>query len=136
MILYGSYARGDYTEDSDSDIMILVDLPNEEMDSYLNSLSEIGFQYNVEHDIWINSICSVLVKEGIALKRHKDTISYFDKNYIHAGIFPRKLGRKIVTAEEIRHTSDYDTFYIASKEITAQQTAEKLLVLVAEYLEK
>ena len=38
VILYGSYARGDYTEDSDIDIMILVDLPNEKLDSYLDPL--------------------------------------------------------------------------------------------------
>lgn len=56
VILYGSYARGDYTEDSDIDIMILVDLPNEKLDSYLDSLSELGFQYNIEHDIWIMPI--------------------------------------------------------------------------------
>lgn len=84
-----------------------------------------------------HSICAVLAKDGIAFKRHKDTISYFNKNYIHIGIFPKELGRKIVAAEEIRHASDYDTFYIASKEITAQQiqTAEKLFALSAEYLE-
>ena len=34
VILYGSYARGDYTVDSDIDIMILVDLPDEGMDKY------------------------------------------------------------------------------------------------------
>ena len=56
VILYGSYARGDYTEDSDIDIMILVDLPDEELDGYVDSLSELGFQYNVEHDIWIMPI--------------------------------------------------------------------------------
>lgn len=56
VILYGSYARGDYTADSDIDIMILVDLPNEELDCYLDSLSELGFQYNVKHDIWIMPI--------------------------------------------------------------------------------
>lgn len=84
-----------------------------------------------------HSICAVLAKEGVAFKRHKDTVSYFNKNYIHTGIFPNELGRKIVTAEEIRHASDYDTFYIASKEITAQQiqTAEQLLSLVTKYLE-
>lgn len=38
------------------------------------------------------------------------------------------MGRKIVKAEEIRHASDYDTFYIASKEVTEQQieTAEEI----------
>lgn len=37
-------------------------------------------------------------------------------------------------AEEIRHASDYDTFYIASKMITAEQieTAEKILLELAE----
>ncbi len=53
VILYGSYARGDYTEDSDVDIMILVDLPDEKLDSYSDTLSELDFEYNVEHDIWM-----------------------------------------------------------------------------------
>ena len=68
--------------------------------------------------------------------RHKDTLSYFNKNYVQPEIFPRELGRKIVKAEEIRHASDYDTFYIASKDVTAQQieTAERLLKLAENYL--
>lgn len=31
VILYGSYARGDYKDNSDVDVMILVDLPEEEI---------------------------------------------------------------------------------------------------------
>ena len=83
-----------------------------------------------------HTICAVLSKEGVAFKRHKDTLSYFNKNYVQPEIFPRELGRKIVKAEEIRHASDYDTFYIASKEITAQQieTATKILELAEQYL--
>ena len=83
-----------------------------------------------------HTICAVLAKEGIAFKKHKDTLSYFNKNYVQPEIFPRELGRKIVKAEEIRHASDYDTFYIASKEITAQQieTAAKILELAEKYL--
>ncbi len=53
VILYGSYARGDYTVDSDIDIMILVDLPDESMDKYSDALSEVGFEYNVSYGIWI-----------------------------------------------------------------------------------
>jgi uncharacterized protein (UPF0332 family) len=85
-----------------------------------------------------HTISAVLAKEGVAFKRHKDTLSYFNKNYIRTGIFPRELGRKIVKAEEIRHASDYDTFYIASKEVTAQQiqTAEHILQLAENYLKE
>ena len=73
---------------------------------------------------------------GVSFKRHKDAISYFNKNYIHTEIFPKDLGRKIVKAEEIRHASDYDTFYIASKEVTEQQieTAKRILSLAEAYL--
>lgn len=53
VILYGSYARGDYTPDSDVDIMLLVDLTPEEMDAYTDALSELGYDYNVNHDIWM-----------------------------------------------------------------------------------
>jgi uncharacterized protein (UPF0332 family) len=84
-----------------------------------------------------HAISAVLAKEGIAFKKHKDTLGYFNKNYIRKGIFPVELGRRIVRAEEIRHASDYDTFYIASKEVTAQQieTARLILQLAEEYLE-
>lgn len=53
VILYGSYARGDFTSDSDVDIMILVDLNGEEMDKYLDELAEVGFEYNVAYGIWM-----------------------------------------------------------------------------------
>lgn len=80
-----------------------------------------------------HAVSAVLALEGITFKRHKDTLGYFNKNYVAKEIFPRDLGRKIVKAEEIRHESDYDTFYIASKEETVQQieTAEQLIKLVS-----
>ena len=86
--------------------------------------------YSIYH-----TIDALLSIEGIAFKRHKDTLSYFNKQYVATEIFPRDMGRKVVKAEEIRHASDYDTFYVASKEITLQQveTAEQLLQLAKEY---
>lgn len=89
--------------------------------------------YSIYH-----TIDAVLSVEGIAFKRHKDTLAYFNKQYIAKDIFPRDMGRRIVKAEEIRHASDYDTFYVASKEITLQQveTAEQLLHLAKEYYSK
>ena len=52
VILYGSYARGDFEKDSDIDIMLLVDLSEEEINSFSDDLSELGFDYNVMYDIW------------------------------------------------------------------------------------
>lgn len=86
--------------------------------------------YSIYH-----TIDAILSIEGIAFKRHKDTLAYFNKQYIATGIFPREMGKKIVKAEEIRHASDYDTFYVASKDITKQQveTAEQLLNIAKLY---
>ena len=53
-------------------------------------------------------------------------------------VFPREMGRKIGQAEEIRHVSDYDDFYIASKEEAERQitVAEEFINLVEKYCEK
>lgn len=89
--------------------------------------------YSIYH-----TIDAILSIEEIAFKRHKDTLAYFNKQYVATEIFPREMGRKIVKAEEIRHASDYDTFYVASKEITIQQieTAKQLFCLAVEYYER
>lgn len=85
-----------------------------------------------------HAIDAVLAKEPIAFKKHKDTLSYFNKNYVHTEIFPRNIGRKISRLEIIRHKSDYDTFYIASKDDAAEQieVAEEIVDLVKNYLLK
>lgn len=56
VILYGSYARGDFTEESDVDIMILLDLPDEEIKSYRHQLSEQTFDFNMDFDLDIKPI--------------------------------------------------------------------------------
>lgn len=56
-------------------------------------------------------------------KKYKDTILNFNKEYIKTEIFPRELGKKIAGAEEIRHASDYDDFYIATVEESKEQIA-------------
>lgn len=68
-------------------------------------------------------------------KRHKDAIANFNKDYVRTEIFPRKIGHQIAEAEEIRHASDYDDFYIASKEEAEEQiqVAKSFLVLVQNY---
>ena len=56
VILYGSYARGDYTNDSDVDIMILLDLDDMEIKQFRHELSSATYDFNLEHDIDIKPI--------------------------------------------------------------------------------
>ena len=83
-----------------------------------------------------HAVDAVLALEPVAFKKHKDTIAYFNKNYIHMEKFPKNIGRKISRLEIIRHKSDYDDFYIASKEEAMEQieVADEIVRLVSEYL--
>ena len=56
IILYGSYARGDYNNFSDVDIMILTILSNEEIEEYRETISEIIFDIQIETDVYISPI--------------------------------------------------------------------------------
>lgn len=82
-----------------------------------------------------HAISAVHALAGKAYKRHKDALSNFNKDYIHSEVFPKEYGRRIAEAEEIRHASDYDDFYIATKAEVEKQidTAMKLAELVEVY---
>ena len=58
IILYGSYARGDYNESSDIDIMILTDLTNDEIEEYRTKIYD--YAYDIEEannfDIWLSPL--------------------------------------------------------------------------------
>ena len=56
VILYGSYARGDYTEDSDIDIMVLLDLSDIDIKKYRHELSGITYDFNMDYDLDIRPI--------------------------------------------------------------------------------
>ena len=62
----------------------------------------------------------------------------FNKDYVKTSVFPREMGRKIGQAEEIRHASDYDDFYIASKEETMEQieNTKSVILAVKDYLSR
>ena len=56
VILYGSYARGDYTTESDIDIMILLDLTDMDIKNYRHELSEMTYDFNMDNGIDIKPI--------------------------------------------------------------------------------
>ena len=56
VILYGSYARGDFRPDSDIDIMILADLTEMEIEDFGRQLSWSTYDFNEEHETDIKPI--------------------------------------------------------------------------------
>ena len=56
IILYGSYARGDFRPDSDVDIMILVDMSDLELKAYAQQLSYMTYDFNMDNDLDIKPI--------------------------------------------------------------------------------
>lgn len=81
VILYGSYARGDYGKDSDIDILILVDL--KDFKQCEDRIVDLTYDFNMEHgtdimpivqniehfDYWKNSYMFYrnVSKEGVAI---------------------------------------------------------------------
>lgn len=60
IILYGSYARGDYNESSDIDIMILTDLTDDEIVKYREKIWD--YAYDLEFDNNFDITLSPLIK--------------------------------------------------------------------------
>lgn len=85
-----------------------------------------------------HAINAIHALHGAGYKRHKDAIANFNKEYVKTEIFPRKIGRRISEAEEIRHASDYDDFYIATVDEAKRQieTADMFLTLVETYCQE
>ena len=54
VILYGSYARGDYNKNSDIDIMILTDLPVDEIIKYRNQILDYAYELEWNNNFDIN----------------------------------------------------------------------------------
>lgn len=81
IILYGSYARGDYNKKSDVDIMILSDLSFKEIEDYRDKISDIA--YDIELDTGI--ILSPVIKN---IEKYNSRIHYvpFYKNVQKEGV--------------------------------------------------
>ena len=58
IILYGSYARGDFNKSSDIDIMILTDLTDDEIIKYRTQIWNFAYDIEFDNDV----ILSPLVK--------------------------------------------------------------------------
>lgn len=86
------------------------------------------------------SIKALLATEQIEAATHNGALKQFNFAFIYKGngTFTTDDYQKIARAEQIRNASDYDDFYIASKEEAKQQVenAEYLTEKVVKYIDE
>jgi predicted nucleotidyltransferase len=56
VVLFGSYARGDYDAESDIDVMLILDDDDESLKNYNDILASIEVDIDLKHDVVLYSI--------------------------------------------------------------------------------
>lgn len=79
--LYGSYARGDYHEESDIDILLTVDLEPAAISKLRNRVGMISSDLSLKHDVTV----SVTVKPFAQFRQYADVLPYY-RNVLGEGI--------------------------------------------------
>ncbi len=74
IILYGSYARGDFSENSDVDVMILTTLTDDEIEKQENQIFDLAFQFLMEYGIDI----SVIIKNDEHFYHWLGALPFYD----------------------------------------------------------
>lgn len=79
---------------------------------------------------------AVLALDHVDKKHHSGIISEFRRRYIKTAVFPVEFSRIISVLEGTRTDSDYDDFFIISKEEVVEQIADAEVFLdgIKEYL--
>lgn len=73
IIVYGSYARGDYHDSSDVDVMILTKLSEEEIKKIDTQIYDLAYDIELEKGIHI----SVVIKNEEHFKYWEDTLPFY-----------------------------------------------------------
>ena len=81
VILYGSYARGDYNDESDIDIMVLADVKDEEVYPLKKEIRKVTSRLGLDNDILV----SVFIKNHNHFYEWIDAVGFY-KNVEKDGV--------------------------------------------------
>lgn len=81
IILYGSYARGDYDNESDIDMMVLADVPENEMGIYRKQVNRVASKIGLTHDIMI----TIALKDKKFFDSHQKILPFY-RNVANEGV--------------------------------------------------
>lgn len=81
VFLYGSYARGDETDESDIDILILVDKSKEELSAYKKIFTDLTSELGLDYD----TLITATLKDKETFNRYLHAVPFYN-NVIKEGI--------------------------------------------------
>lgn len=81
VVLYGSYARGDFDEESDIDIMALVDMDKTELSKYRRTVSNMTSDMDLKYDV----LLSVKLQDKPTFEKYRQALPYF-QNVMWEGV--------------------------------------------------
>ncbi len=73
VLLYGSYARGDYNDESDVDIMAKLNMSADEIRSYRPRVSELASDIGLKYDILI----SIKLQDKSVFDRYLNVLPFY-----------------------------------------------------------
>lgn len=88
IILYGSCARGQWSDESDIDIMLLIDDSEENIKKYDIEISKIVFDLSLKHNV----LLSVILKNYKQFSKYQEALPFY-RNVHEEGI--EIYGRKV-----------------------------------------
>ena len=75
VVLYGSYARGDYNNDSDIDIMVLVDMDRHELTRYREAVD--SFVHEMDREYNFEFMLSILLQDAETFNNYRNASAFF-----------------------------------------------------------
>lgn len=111
--------------------MLVASEENLKIEQYRTSLNRS--YYAIFH-----AMRAVNILEGYDSSKHSGVIAYFTQTFLKTERLDRGLSKIIKEASYLREKSDYDDFYIASKDEAKNQleNAESFLKTISEYLDE
>jgi hypothetical protein len=111
--------------------MLVASEENLKMRQYRTSLNRS--YYGVFH-----AMRAANILEGYDSSKHSGVIAFFNKTFLKENRIDRSLSQIIKESSYLREKSDYDDFFIASKEEAENQlrNAKKFVEVVSDYMNK
>lgn len=81
VVLYGSYARGDYDDESDIDVMALVDMDRSDLNKYRRCVSEMANDIDLKYNV----LLSIKLQDKTNFDKHMNSIPLY-QNIVKEGL--------------------------------------------------